>query len=170
MGPDPRVRSTRIRFIVAGAVVVAIAAAYLAGYLPERASRVESEAQVAAVREQVAAVQDKLEAAEARVRAGDLLGHLLLLEEAAKQQDYGQALALSTPFFDAVRREAATTPRPELREGLNEALAMRDGVTAALAKGDATVVDTLRAIELRLRRALGYAVPAEASTSPERQQ
>jgi len=38
---------------------------------------------------------------------------------------------------------------------------MRDGVTAALAKADPAVVEALHGIELRLRRALGYALPPD---------
>jgi hypothetical protein len=82
------------------------------------------------------------------------------------RQNYGQALDLSSPFFDAVRAEATGSPDSGLRDGLNEVLAMRDGVTAALAKADPTVIETLHGIELRLRRALGYAVPPESASSP----
>ena len=82
------------------------------------------------------------------------------------RQNYRQALERSTPFFDAVRAETARAADAGLRDGLSEVLALRDAVTAGLAKADPTVVDTLHGIELRLRRALGYALPPEPASSP----
>lgn len=146
-------RKTGLIITTAGVV---IAGAYLAGYLPESRGRIAAEAEVGEL-------QMRLAAAEGRVRVGELLGQALTLKEVAKRQDYGQALDLSSPFFDAVRAEAARSPDSGSRTGLNEVLAMRDAVTAALAKADPTVIETLHGIELRLRRALGYALPPESA-------
>jgi hypothetical protein len=43
---------------------------------------------------------------------------------------------------------------------------MRDSVTARLAKGEPAAVEILHDIELELRRALGYELPAVAGTTP----
>ena len=86
---------------------------------------------------------------------------MLTVKEVTMRQNYGLALEHSSRFFDAVRTEAAATLDPGLRDGLNEVLGKRDSVTAALAKADASVIGILHAIELRLRRALGYTLPPE---------
>lgn len=145
--------------LAAIAVVAVITAAYFAGYLPERRQRAAAESEVGALR-------SRLAVAEARVRTGELVGQVLTVKEAAMRQNYGQALELSSSFFDAVRAEAATTPDSRLRDGLNEVLAKRDLVTAALAKGDPTVSETLHSLELGLRRALGYAISPEPAPTP----
>lgn len=99
--------------------------------------------------------------AEARVRAAELLGRVLTLREAVVRQNYGQALELSSAFFDAVRAEAGATPEAALREALTGVLASRDQLTAALAQSHPGVLDALHGIEIRLRRALGYPTPQD---------
>jgi hypothetical protein len=140
--------------LAAVVVVVLIAGAYIVGDARQRTLRVDAEAQVAALEARAAR-------AEARVRTGELLGRVLTVREAVVGQNYGQALEQSSLFFDAVRAEAGATPEPGLREALTEVLASRDLVTAALAKSDPGVLETLNRLELRLRRALGYAIPPD---------
>lgn len=147
----------RTRLVIAVAVVVAIGGAYYAGDSAQRPSRVAAEARAMEL-------QGRLDAAQARVRAADLLGKALTLKETAVLQNFGQALALSSPFFDSVRTEEMAAPDGPLREGMTYVLAQRDMVTTGLAKSDPFVVGNLHDIELRLRRALGYAVPAEAAS------
>lgn len=149
----------RIRLIGALVVVAVIVVAYLGGYWPQRSLRLAAEAQARALEARVGA-------AEARVRTGQLLGRTLTVKELAMRQDYGQALERSSTMFDAIRREAAMTPDAQLRDGLNAALAMRDRVTARLAKGEPASVESLVDVELELRRALGYEMPAPANTAP----
>jgi hypothetical protein len=138
------------------AAIVVIGGAFLAGYLPERSLRTAAQRESVALREQLAAT-------EARVRMGQLLGQGLALREVVMRQNFGQAQELSSAFFDGVRREAAATPLDEFRSVLNEVLARRDAVTASLAKADAGILETLRAMELQMRRALAYPVPEEAA-------
>lgn len=149
----------RTKGVMAIAAAAAIAGAYLTGYVPERRVRIAAEAEVEAL-------QTRLATAEARVRVGALLGQALTVKEVAMRQNYGQALELSSPLFDAVGTEMAKSAGSGLVDGLNQVRGMRDGVTAALAKADPTVVETLHDIELRLRRALGYAVPPQTASSP----
>jgi hypothetical protein len=149
----------RTKGVIAILAAAVIAGAYLTGYLPERRVRIAAEAEVGAL-------QTRLATAEARVQVGELLGQALTVKEVAMRQNYGQALELSSPFFDAVGTEMARSAGSGLGDGLNQVLAMRDGVTAALAKADSNVVETLHGIELRLRRTLGYALPPEAASSP----
>jgi hypothetical protein len=88
------------------------------------------------------------------------------MKEVAMRQNYGQARELSSVFFDAVRAETARSADSGLVDSLNQVLAMRDEVTATLAKADPAVVETLHGIEVRLRRALGYALPPEPASVP----
>ena len=145
------------KWITAIAVVVLLGAAFLAGYVPERQQRSTAEMEIERLR-------TRLVVAEDRVRTGELLGRILTIREVTVRQDYGEAQNLSSALFDAIRAEAATTHDAQLRDGLNEALARRDAVTAALAKADPGAVEILHTIELRLRQALGYAVPAEPTS------
>jgi hypothetical protein len=147
--------------LIAVAAVVLLGAAYLAGYLPERSRRI-------AAAEQAASLQAAFAGAESRVRVAALLGQAITLKEVAMRQNYGQALELSPRFFDAVRAEALQSADASLRSGLEEISARRDALTAALAKTEPAVVDTLHQIEVRLRVALGYALPPEAVATPSR--
>jgi hypothetical protein len=151
----------RMKGLLVIAAAAVVAGAYLAGYWPERRVRIAAQAEVGAL-------ETRLATAEARVRVGELLGRALTLKEVVMRQNYGQGLELSSPFFDAVRAETARPASSGLTDGLNEVLAMRDGVTAALAKADPQVVDTLHGIELRLRRALGYPLPPDPASNPRR--
>lgn len=140
--------------IMALVAVVLLGVAFLVGYIPERRQRAAAETELDGVR-------GRLVVAEDRVRTSQLLGRILMVREVTARQDYGQAQELSSAFFDAVRAEASRTQDAELRGALNEALARRDAVTAALAKADPGVIGILHSIEVRLRQALGYPVPSK---------
>jgi hypothetical protein len=149
----------RAKLVFVGVVIVAIAAAYVVGFWPERGRRLESEAQTAQV-------QTQLAAAEARLRAGQLLGRVLTVKELTARQDYGVALERSSALFDAIRQEAAQTPDPRLRETLTAVLGRRDAITAGLAKADPATADALHEAELQLRTALDYEMPPSPATGP----
>jgi hypothetical protein len=144
----------RWRRIAAVAAVILIGGAFLIGYVPEHRLRMAAEAQSRMV-------QEELATAEARIRMGELLGQALTIREVTMRQNYGQAQELSSSFFDGVQAEAARTPESAFRDALNEVLAKRDAVTAALTKADPGVVEILHMIELRVRHALGYTLPPE---------
>ena len=146
--------------LVAACGLVGVAL-YLAGYLPERARRIQAETTLTALRADV-------DALETRRRLGLLLGHALMLKELVTQSDYGQAQTQSSRLFDALRDEAQRSQDTEVTGVLMTVLSHRDRVTAALAKSDPSVVATLIGIEQRLRAALGYPVmadPVPASTA-----
>ena len=146
------------KLIAAIAVIVLIGGAFLAGYLPEQRLRVAAE-------QQSLALQEQLAAAEARVRMGRLLGQALAVREVVIRQNYGLAQELASPFFDNVRSEAAATPLNEFRSVLTEVLSRRDAITTSLAKADPATVEAVHAIEVRMRRALGYPLPQQAVTN-----
>ena len=141
-------------------VVVLLAAAYVAGFWPQRE-------RVSALQAENVTLQQRLEAAESRVRAGALLGELLTLKEAVQEMNYGQARGLSSPFFEHVVAEAARTTDPTVKPALASILALRDRVTVTLTQGDAAALGHLRESERRLRQALGYPPPpAGAASAP----
>lgn len=137
-------------------VVVLLAAAYVAGFWPQRE-------RISALQAENASLQQRADAAEARVRAGALLGELLTLREVVQDMNYGQARTLSWPFFEHVRAEAGRTTDAGIKQALEAILAQRDAVTVALTQGDASGLAHVREAERRLRQALGYPPPPAAA-------
>jgi hypothetical protein len=137
-------------------VVALVAAAYVAGFWPQRE-------RIGALQAENVTLQQRVEAAEAKVRAGALLGELLTLREVVQDMNYGQARGLSSPFFEHARAEAGRTTDVVLKQVLESILALRDPVTVALTQGDAAALGHLRESERRLRQALGYPVPTAAA-------
>jgi hypothetical protein len=133
------------------AVIVLVAVAYLAGYWPQHRQLTEARAQV----EQL---QSRLDAAEARLSLAEVLGQLLRLSDADAAKNYGEAAALSSSFFDAVRAEASRTTSPDTRTVLEDILNTRDRVTTAIAATDPMLGQVLDAHEGRLRQALGFPI------------
>ena len=131
-------------------VVLLAGLAYLAGYWPEHQRR-------QALEGHVASLQVQLAEAQARVRLGGLLGQLLAAEDAVSAQNYGQAQALSSAFFDAVRAEMTRTG--SFKDALEKVVGMRDPVTASLTRGDPQALTLLRDAETLVRNALGFPRP-----------
>jgi hypothetical protein len=141
---------TKMRvLLVLGAVL--IGGAYLAGFWPERQ-------RLAAARAEIQALQQRVAASEARVRLGEVLGHLLAVADAIDAQNYGDAAARASAYFERVTAEAQTATDPAVQAVLEGARQTRDTVTAALARAEPTVRETLRQQQLAIRRALGYDV------------
>lgn len=134
-------------------VIVLAGLAYLAGYWPEHQRR-------RALEGQVTSLQVQLAEAQARVRLGDLLGQLLAAKDAVSAQNYGQAQALSSTFFDAVRAEATRTAAGAFKDALEKVVPMRDPVTASLTRGDPQALTLLQDAETHVRNALGFPRPA----------
>lgn len=102
-------------------VIVLAGLAYLVGYWPEHQRR-------QALEGQVTSLQEELAEAQARVRLGGPLGQLLAAEDAVSAQNYGQAQALSSKFFDAVRADATRTAAGSVKDALEKVVRMRDPV------------------------------------------
>lgn len=133
------------------AAVVVVGLAYVAGYWPQHQ-------QLTDARGQLSETQTRLATAEARIRLGEVLGHLLALSDAVAAKNYGQAATLSSSFFDTVRSEASRTTQPEVTAALQDILNARDRVTTAIAGTDPALTGVLKEQERSLRRALGYPV------------
>jgi len=134
-------------------LIVLAGLAYLVGYWPEHQRR-------QALEGQVTSLQVQLAEAQARVRLGGLLGQLLAAKDAASAQNYGEAQALSSRFFDAVRAEATQTADGGFKDVLEQVGRMRDSVTASLTRGDPQALTLLRDAETLVRNALGFPRPA----------
>jgi len=137
----------------AALVIFLAGLAYLAGYWPERQRRQALEGQLTSLRAELAEAQ-------AQVRLGGLLGQLLAAEDAVSAQNYGDAQALSSKFFDAVRAEATRTAAGSFRDVLEKVARMRDPVTASLTRGDPQALTLLRDAETLVRSVLGFSRPA----------
>lgn len=148
-------------------VVLLIAGAFVAGYWPQRQSRVQAQAEATEARRQLSEARAELAQAEARARLGRLFGQFLALQDAVVSGNFGEAQALSSSFFDQVRDAGADATA---RTALDAILMRRDTVTAQLARGEGSVREVLVPIERELRRALGYPVPPlppATTTAPE---
>ncbi len=117
----------------------AFLAVFLIGFLPPyvRAGRLESE---------LGNARQRIDLLELRDAAG------LLYFEAA-QKNYGLAGTEASRFFDRVRETAAETKDANLRRALEEILTSRDSVTAALARGNGSVLDVLQTLYVKTRDA-----------------
>ena len=146
--------------LIAVLVVLLVAGAFVAGYWPQREARLRAEKEAAEAGRQLTEARVELARAEARDRRGRLFGRLLALQDAVANGNFGEAQALSTPFFDGVRDEATRERDATVRPSLDAILMRRDTVTAGLARGEGSVGEVLIPIERDLRRALGYPLPA----------
>jgi hypothetical protein len=149
---EPKLRVRMKAYFVALLLVLA-GLAYVVGYWPERQRRLALEARVSSQGLELAEAQ-------ARVRMGALLGQLLVAEDAVAAQNYGQAQALCSQFFDAARAETTRTAAGGLKDALDKVARMRDLVTASLTRGDPESLALLREAQAPLRSALGFPPPA----------
>ena len=140
-------------------VVVLIGVAFGLGYWPQ-AQRLSN------AQEELKQTRIQLEDAQARLRMFELQSRLLDVLDRVKEQNYGDAQALSTQFFDGVSAELARTPRAEFREALEAVARMRDAVTAGLTRGSADTLGLLNDALARLRRNGGKSAPPAAPAAP----
>jgi hypothetical protein len=155
-----------VRKLVLGLVVLLIAAAFVAGYWPQRERVGRVQAELSEALRQQAETRSRLDAAEAQLRLHRLFGQYLALEDAVGSGNYGEAQSLSSPFFDRVRDEATRTGDGSVRSALDAVLMRRDAVTAGLARGEASVREVLVPIGRELRRALGHPLPPLPAPPP----
>jgi hypothetical protein len=118
-------------------VAIALVVVFLLGFVPQyaRASRLETE----------------LRQAREAYAGSDLRDLVGLAYLQANQKNYGLAAETSSQFFRRVRDVANQTPDTGRRKALEDLLAPRDRITAALAKGDAAVIGDLQELFLKTR-------------------
>jgi len=117
---------------------IALITVFLVGFVPQyvKVNRLENELR-----------QSRQEATGAELR--DLIGFAYVQ---ASQKNYGLAAETSSRFFNRVREVANQTQDANRRKGLEDLLALRDSVTAALAKGDASVMGDLQQLFVKARQ------------------
>ena len=117
---------------------IALITVFLVGFVPQyvKVNRLENELR-----------QSRQEATGAELR--DLIGFAYVQ---ASQKNYGLAAETSGRFFNRVREAANQTQDANRRKGLEDLLALRDSVTAALAKGDAAVMGDLQQLFIKARQ------------------
>jgi hypothetical protein len=122
------------KIIVAALALIAV---FLVGFVPQyvKANRLEKELR-----------QCRHENAGAQLR--DLIG---LAYVQASQKNYGLAAETSSRFFKRVREVANQTPDANRRKAQENLLALRDKITAELAKGDAAVMGDLQELFVKTR-------------------
>ena len=126
----------RNKTILAAILLIAV---FLVGFFPQyvKVNRLENELR-----------QSRQGAAGAELR--DLIGFAYVQ---ASQKNYGLAAETGSRFFQRVRDVANQTQDANRRKALEELLALRDSVTAALAKGDAAVMGDLQQLFVKARQA-----------------
>jgi len=118
---------------------IALVAVFLLGFVPQRIKANRLETEVRQFRQEIAGDQLR-----------DLIG---LAYVQANQKNYGLAAETSSRFFGRVREMANQTQAASSRKALEDLLALRDKVTAELAKGDATVMGDLQELFDKTRQA-----------------
>ena len=123
---------------------IAVVAVFLIGFLPEyvKASRLENELR-----------QSRQESAGAQLR--DLIG---LAYVQASQKNFGLAAETSSRFFGRAREMANQSQDADGRKALEDLLALRDKVTAELAKGEPAVIGDLQELFVKTRQATGGSI------------
>jgi type II secretory pathway pseudopilin PulG len=129
-------------------VIVLMALSFAGGYLVERGRSADAQAKLAAASTQ-------LSMAQATIQLYQLQGQLLTLIQETGSNNYGDAAARSTKFFDDVRAESTRTTEPDVKSALESVLNQRDAVTTALAKGDPKTHDQLLQLLATFRQVLG---------------
>jgi len=118
---------------------------FLAGFIPQysRAHRLEQE---------VSASTSQLETCRFAEQLSQLRDAATLMYLEATQKNYGTSGDDASHFFDQAQRLASSTQDETLRSVLREILAVRDQITADLAKGDAAVVSEMQPLLLKVEQ------------------
>jgi hypothetical protein len=120
---------------------IALVVVFLIGFVPQyvKANRLEDDLR-----------QSRQENAGAQLR--DLIG---LAYFQANQKNFGLAAETSSRFFGRAGEMVNQAQDATSRKALQDVLALRDRVTAELAKGDAAVIGDLQELFVKTRQATG---------------
>ena len=118
---------------------IALVAAFLVGFVPQyvKTNRLENELR-----------QSRQENAGAQLR--DLIA---LAYVQANQKNFGLGAETTSRFFSRVHEMANQTQDASSRRALEDILALRDRVTAELAKGDAAAMGDLQELFIKTQQA-----------------
>lgn len=130
-------------------LVVLLSAAYVAGYWYQFQRSREAQENLTA---DLKAASLQLAGAESRIRLCKLQNDLIALAYKTADKNYGDALSVSSRFFDQVLAEATRTENQKWKSSLESILQKRDAVTAALAKGEPSALELLLPMEKTLHQ------------------
>jgi len=120
-------------------IAVVVLVAFLLGFIPQfvKAQHLESE----------------LRAAQEANAGGDLRDLIAQAYVQANQKNFGLASETASRYFNRAREMANQTSNATAKSALEGALALRDKVTAQLAKGDSAVMGDLQDLFNRTQQA-----------------
>jgi len=126
--------------------VVVLAGVFLAGFLPQyvKVQRLDNELRGA-------------RQANTMAQLRDLVG-LAFIQ--ASQKNYGLAADTSARFFNRTRELVNQTADSSARKPLEDLLAVRDKITAELAKGDPAVLSDMQELYVKTSQATATPTPA----------
>ena len=127
--------------------LVLLVGGFLAGFIPEHMKWVRLVDECSSVRKQFDACQSTQQLSQLRNSAT-----MMYLE--ATRKNYGTSAEYSTRFFQSAQQAFTSTSDPAQQSVLREILAMRDQITADLAKGDPAAVNDIQPILVKLEQGL----------------
>ncbi|MEO8499818.1 MAG: hypothetical protein ABI565_02800 [Vicinamibacteria bacterium] len=141
-------RPATLRLVVL--ITALIGLVYLAGYWPQRQTRLACEKTLDLTRA-------SLERAEARNRLYGLQSRLIDLLATVEARNFGAAQDQASAFFNAVRAEAERPDQSQVRAALVRIGMGRDALTVALTQNDPAALSLVQGAMAQLRVALGDA-------------
>ena len=133
-------------------VLVAVAVAFAAGYIPQYLSNQQLASQLGQSEEEMQGRIVELEGRNRLLALHSQLGMLLLEVE---NQNYGTARERSTNWFDQLRDAAAGSTDASTNQALNAIMNQRDTLTSLLTEADPKATATVREMYVSLAAALG---------------
>ena len=127
--------------------LVLLVGGFLAGFLQPHMKLVRLEDESASVRKQLDVCQATQQLSQLRETAT-----MMYLE--ATRKNYGTSAEYSTKFFQNAQQTFTSTADPALQNVLREILALRDQITADLAKGDPAAVNDIQPVLVKLEQGL----------------
>lgn len=119
--------------------LVLLVAGFLAGFIPQYLKAQRSSAEHSNIKQQLASCRMETQLSQLRDAAA-----MMYLE--ATRKNYGTAEEHSRRFFGQVQQATTQTADPAIKKTLDDALKLRDPITAALAKGDPAVLSDLQLV------------------------
>ena len=114
-------------------------AGFLAGSALQYVKTQRGSAELSNMKQQLASCRVETQLSQLRDAAA-----MMYLE--ATRRNYGNAEERSRHFFDLVQQATTQTADPAVRKILDDALGLRDPITASLAKGDPAVLPDLQLV------------------------
>jgi len=119
--------------------LIVLLGAFLIGFVPQYQQKRQARADLAAANEKLSSIHTELKMAELRDLSGRMLVQVLL-------RNYGLAQDLASQYFNKLREAADQAHDPRAKNKLQDLLAMRDAITAALAQGDPTTSSEIQTL------------------------